>query len=151
MTRDGESQIEGGQLVVFDPLTNGRSVGTVNGGQFSPEGYKVTTNFRGYLVYETDIVGNIGVEFDAKGYINRENCSDSKLVVLLMFDAPRDANWGDPAIWRDSHYSLLEIRKRGVVPGFDHVTNGLGLKCGSHGHGLEFGSWAGTWLGWSSR
>ena len=142
----GESQIEDGQLVVFDPLTNGRSVGNVNGGQFSPEGYKVTTNFRGYLVYETDIVGNIGVEFDAKGYIDRENCSDSKLVVILMFDAPRDANWGDPAIWRDSHYSLLELRKRGVVPGFDHVTNGLGLKCGSHGHGLEFGSWAGHGL-----
>ncbi len=140
---DNNAELEG-ELVLFDPLTDGKSVAsTVNGGQFTPDGYRVETNFHGYLVYETDIVGNIGLEFDAKGYIDREDCSDSKLVVLLMFDSPRDANWGDPAIWRDSHYSLLEVRKRGIVPGFDHVTNGLGLKCGAHGHGLEFGTWAG--------
>ena len=135
-----------GELVIHDPLTNGRTVGVVNGGAFTPGGYNITTNFYGSLVYETGITGNIGVEFDAKGYIDREECSDSKLVVLLMYDAPRDANLGDPAIWRESSYSVLEMRKRGHVAGFEHVTNGLGLKCGAHGDGLEFGTWAGHGL-----
>lgn len=135
-----------GKLMVADSLKNGRTVGVVNGGQFTPDGYRITTNFQGYLVYETGITGNIGVEFTAKGYLDREECTDSKLVVLLMYDAPRDANWGDPAIWRDSHYSLLELRKRGAVPGFEHITNGFGLKCLSHGEGAESGSWAGHGL-----
>ncbi len=141
----GETSISG-KLVIADSLKNGRTVGMVNGGQFTPDGYRITTNFQGYLVYETGITGDIGVEFTAKGYLDREECSDSKLVVLLMYDAPRDANWGEPAVWRDSHHSLLEIRKRGFVPGFEHITNGLSLKCSSHGGGIEFGSWAGHGL-----
>jgi hypothetical protein len=135
-----------GELVISDPLTDERSAGVVNGGMFVPEGYKVTTNFHGNILYETDIIKNIRIEFDAKGYIDREECSDNKMIALTIFDSPSDANWMDPEIWKDSHYSLLEVRKRGIVPGYEYVTNGLGLKCGSHGEGIELGSWAGHGL-----
>jgi len=54
---DKEAEIDG-ELVMFDSLKNGRSVSSVvSGGQFTPDGYRIDTNFHGYLVYETDIGG----------------------------------------------------------------------------------------------
>jgi hypothetical protein len=115
-----------GSLVVSDPLTNGTSSGIVAGGNFTAAGYYVGTNNGGYVMYPTNIVGNIRVEFDASGYLPNEDASDSKLTVLELYDSDPYANW--KVDWASIPAYLYQLRKRGAGGAF---TNALDLKYGS--------------------
>ncbi len=142
-TGGGTPERSGGSgLVVSDPLTNGTSSGIVAGGEFTAEGYHVTTNNGGYVMYPTNIIGDIRVEFDAKGYITAEQASDNKLTVIEMYDADPYVNWRD---WRAIDAYLYQLRKRGLG---NRVTDALDLKYGNmvKGFGKEMWGWMGDCL-----
>lgn len=139
----GRSSIEG--LVISDPLTNGTSAGIVSGGTYTSEGYKVTTNSGGYVMYPTNIVGDIRVEFDAKGYLPSERAPDSKLTVIEMYDADPYTEWR--IVWESVDSYLYQLRKRGYDP-TGTVTDALDLKFGNarRGVGKELWGWRGDCL-----
>jgi hypothetical protein len=141
---EGSTVPEGAEnLVVNDPLTNGTTIGAVAGGEFTPEGYRVLTNNGGYVMYATDIIRNIQVEFNAKGYIPGENSVSAKLTVLEMFDADPYTPWN--LVWRDIDSFLWQLRKRGAG---GIVTDALDLKFGCERRhvGKEFWGWRGDCL-----
>jgi hypothetical protein len=99
-------------LVIDDPLTNGKSnYAAAYGGEFTLEGYKVNSAQGQYLAYSTDIIGDIRVEFDAKGF----NYGGGKDIIIEIFDSPHDAAWvgGNEFVWRT--YSFFQI----VFAGFN--------------------------------
>jgi hypothetical protein len=133
-----------GTLVIPDLLTNGQSAGIIKGGAFTPEGYKITAERQGYIMYETDIKKNIRIEFDAKGYIDREPIvgTDDNFIVMLMHDANDPyVNWFN---WAHIPNYLYQIRKIGEGP----TPNGISFKggCGFKGVGFELSSWTGACL-----
>jgi hypothetical protein len=134
-----------GNLVISDPLVDGRSVGAVNGGVFMPgAGYKITAERRAYIMYVTDIKKNIRIEFDAQGYIDREPLigTDDNFIVMAMHDADDPlVNWFN---WQSIPNYLYQIRKIGDGP----TTNGISFKggCGMKGVGFELASWVGHCL-----
>jgi hypothetical protein len=139
---DSSEQEDEDGLVIHDLLSDGSSVGYVTGGMFTNEGYTVTTNSGGYLAYETDILHDIRIEFDAKGYVPLEENGDGKIVIMQMFDSGHDFNWMGTDPWF-SPYSMYEVRKRGKWDGqvLDR-TDGVHFKCGGEGNdGLELGTW----------
>jgi hypothetical protein len=133
-----------GNLVVSDPLTNGTSSGIVAGGAFTAEGYHVTTNNGGYVMYPTNVTGDIRIEFDAKGYIPAEQAADSKLIVIQLYDSDPYANWR--VNWASINAYLYQLRKRGAGGEF---TDALDLKFGSavKGVGKELWGWRGDSVG----
>ena len=54
------------QMLVFDPLTNGTSVGEVGGGEFRDGGW-FTTDATSYIRYEVPTITSGYVEFDVRG------------------------------------------------------------------------------------
>lgn len=143
-TGGGTPESSSGNLVVSDSLTNGTSSGIVAGGDFTSEGYKVTTNNGGYVMYPTNITGDIRVEFDAKGYIPAEQAADSKLTVIELYDSDPYANWR--VDWAAINAYLYQLRKRGAGGAF---TDALDLKFGSavKGVGRELWGWLGDSVG----
>lgn len=136
-----------GNLAIDDPLTNGRCAGRVVGGEFTAEGCRITAE-KGYIIYETDIRKQIRVEFDAKGYLDREPSrgTDDNAMLFVMHDAEPDTNWA--AAWRDLPNYLYQIRKIGLFiengqPLF--TTNGISFKagCAYRNVGVELASWNG--------
>ncbi len=76
------------QLYVFDPLTNGSSVGEVGGGgEFKGEGW-MATNALAYIRYEIPPTPNGFVEFDVTNLRNPNPHSD-KRALLIMWDPTR--------------------------------------------------------------
>lgn len=144
-SESGGTSVNTGKLAIYDPLTNGKTVGTAAGGYFSSGGYTVTTHQGGYIVYQTGITNSIIIEFDARGYVPNEDAD--KMAIVQLFDCPVNGNWKEPAIYEN--YYIYEVRKRGLVEGQMHnVTNGVMLKCGgkSRHNFLELGSWTGACL-----
>jgi hypothetical protein len=138
---------QGGYAQVFDPLTNGTSVGIVSGGIFTSEGYKITAD-QGYIMYETSITGNIRVEFDAKGYIPNEPAhgTDDTSTIMVMHDADFYTNWVTD--WSFLPNCLLQLRKLGLyLEGGQPLStlNGIQFKGGCEGGtvGFELSSWTG--------
>jgi hypothetical protein len=71
-------------LYVFDPLTNGSSVGEVEGGDFRRDGWKAT-NAVSYIRYEIPPTPNGFVEFDVTNLRNPNPRSD-KRALMIMWD-----------------------------------------------------------------
>ncbi len=75
-------------LYVFDPLTNGSSVGEVGGGgEFKPTGW-MATNALSYIRYEIPTTPNGFVEFDVTNLRNPNPHSD-KRALMIMWDPTR--------------------------------------------------------------
>jgi hypothetical protein len=75
-------------LYVFDPLTNGSSVGEVGGGgEFKREGW-MATNALSYIRYEIPPTPNGFVEFDVTNLRNPNPHSDKRALVI-MWDPTR--------------------------------------------------------------
>jgi hypothetical protein len=73
------------QLYVFDPLTNGSSVGEVGGGgEFKREGW-MATNALSYIRYEIPTTPNGFVEFDVTNLRN-PNPHSEKRALMIMWD-----------------------------------------------------------------
>jgi hypothetical protein len=75
------------QLYVFDPLTNGSSVGEVGDGEFRSDGWKAT-NATSYIRYEIPPTPNGFVEFDVTNLQNPNPRSDKRALVI-MWDPTR--------------------------------------------------------------
>jgi hypothetical protein len=132
-------------LVIDDPLTNGQTVGDgAYGGIFRADGFEVTTNYHGYLAYSTDIIKNIRIEFDARGYVPWEDDEgDGKMVIVEIFDSPHSLIWNGPAY--DSQYCLFHFRKRGLYEGqYHYKVDGVEIKFGGKGNTDEVATWNGS-------
>lgn len=85
-------------LMIDDPLTNGRTVGQAHGGEWIiGQGYKVTYAKGQYLSYATNIIGSIRVEFDVQGLSAQ---AVEKAFLIEIFDTPQEASWnGVSSAW----------------------------------------------------
>jgi len=129
------------QPILEDPLTHKGTLGRRQGGEFTSEGFKVTSPLHHFILYQTNLSGQIRVEFEAKGFLPNE-ATDSKLVFFRMFDSPPDEQEGSLPMM--ARYFLYEIRKQGLEGGrVGKATNGLALKLG--GRGLQNFTRLGTW------
>ncbi|MCI0529284.1 MAG: hypothetical protein L0Y56_17745, partial [Nitrospira sp.] len=135
------------QRILEDPLTSKSTVGQRQGGEFTSEGFKVTSALNNFLLYQPILSRTeppwrqIRIEFEAKGFIPNEP-TDSKLVFFRMFDAPPDKQEGNLSTLATHH--LYEIRKYGLEGGqIGKSTNGLGLRLGGRGirNFIELGTW----------
>jgi hypothetical protein len=79
-----------GTIQIFDPLTNGTTVGTTRrGGTFTAEGWRVDT-LSDFIRYEVSplLPGSGFVEFESIG-LNRRNLRNDALMLLGMWDPTR--------------------------------------------------------------
>lgn len=94
-------------LVINDPLTNGKTLGTAEGGTFTAEGFRVNSDNGEYLAYSTSLTDNIRVEFDAKGYTIPGD--GEKRIVIEIFDTSHDTMWGAGPVWDTN--ALCQVKK----------------------------------------
>jgi len=124
---------------ISDPLTNGASVGMVGGGEFTSAGYQITAD-GGYIIYDTEIQGDFGVEFDTSGLIPGEyfHDPDDQATILFMQDAPVETDWSQ---WRSLSSCLFQMIKLMDYPG-SSTTDYMKYKAGCNGGatGFEFRS-----------
>jgi hypothetical protein len=78
-------------VLVFDPLTNGSSVGDVGGGEFTPEGWKVIASSN-YIVYDLPTIESGSVEFDITGLDIRNPTRDARQL-FIMWDPSQGSNF----------------------------------------------------------
>ncbi len=76
--------VTGGTLLVSDPLTNGISMGSVRGGEFTPDGWRIN-NLDDYIRYEIPSTSNGFVEWENLG-LRRTNESDEAYMMFAMWD-----------------------------------------------------------------
>lgn len=69
-------------VLVFDPLTNGSTVGDVGGGEFTPEGWKVIASSN-YIVYDLPTIESGSVEFDITGLDIRNPSRDARHLFIM--------------------------------------------------------------------
>jgi hypothetical protein len=74
-------------LIVFDPLTNGTSVGEGEGGEFRPQGW-MATNAATYIRYEIPTLASGYVEFDVTN-LREPNPRSDKRMLMIMWDPTR--------------------------------------------------------------
>ena len=124
-----------GGVAISDPLTNGTSVGSVGGGVFTSAGYQITSD-SGYIIYDTEIQGNFGVEFDTSGLIPGEyyHAPDDQVTILFMQDAPVETDWTQ---WRTLSSCLFQMIKLADYPGSDS-TDYMKYKGGCNGGASGF-------------
>jgi hypothetical protein len=144
-----------GNLVIDDPLTNGKSItDNIGGGEFTPEGYHLTSHF-GYIIYDTSVgtpvTGNFRVEFDTKGFDPNETYHDpdDQSTILFMQDAPLGTDWTQ---WATIEHCLFQMIKLTWYPGGGDSAGSMKVKgaCGGGG-GYELWSYrsdgiGGRWL-----
>lgn len=69
-------------VLVFDPLTNGSSVGDVGGGEFTEEGWKVVASSN-YIVYDLPTIESGSLEFDITGLDIRNPTRDARHLFIM--------------------------------------------------------------------
>lgn len=69
-------------VVLFDPLTNGSSVGDVGGGVFTDQGWLVQASSN-YIVYDVPTVENGSLEFDIAGLDIRNQTRDARHLFIM--------------------------------------------------------------------
>jgi hypothetical protein len=74
----------GGTTLISDPLTNGSSVGSVRGGEFTPDGWRVTA-LDDYIRYEIPPTSNGFVEWENLG-LRRNNADAEAYMLFAMWD-----------------------------------------------------------------
>jgi hypothetical protein len=74
----------GGSILVQDPLTDGRSVGMVNGGEFTSQGWRVN-NLSEYIRYEIPSTASGFVEWENVG-LRETNASAQAYMLFAMWD-----------------------------------------------------------------
>jgi hypothetical protein len=74
----------GGSLLIEDLLTNGTSVGSVRGGEFTPEGWKIN-NLDEYIRYEIPPTSSGFVQWENLG-LRRTNADAEAYMMFAMWD-----------------------------------------------------------------
>lgn len=69
-------------VLVFDPLTNGSSVGNVGGGEFTEQGWKVIASSN-FILYDLPTIENGSVEFDITGLDIRNPTRDARHLFIM--------------------------------------------------------------------
>ncbi len=78
------TDVAGGSLLIQDPLTNGTSVGSVRGGEFTPDGWKIN-NLDEYIRYEIPPTSSGFVEWENLG-LRRTNADAEAYMMFAMWD-----------------------------------------------------------------
>ncbi|HEY7700238.1 MAG TPA: hypothetical protein VIE88_17560, partial [Vicinamibacteria bacterium] len=74
----------GGTLLIQDALTNGTSVGSVRGGEFTPDGWRIN-HLDEYIRYEIPPTSNGFLEWENVG-LRRENAEPEAYMLFAMWD-----------------------------------------------------------------
>ncbi len=74
----------GGSILISDPLTNGTSSGSVRGGEFTTDGWRINS-LDDYIRYEIPSTSNGFVEWENLG-LRRTNESDEAYMMFAMWD-----------------------------------------------------------------
>jgi hypothetical protein len=69
-------------VLVFDPLTNGSTLGDIGGGEFTPEGWKVIASSN-YIVYDLPTIESGSIEFDITGLDIRNPTRDARHLFIM--------------------------------------------------------------------
>jgi hypothetical protein len=78
------SGVAGGTILLSDSLTNGMSVGSVRGGSFTPDGWRIN-NLDEYIRYEVPPTSNGFVEWENTG-LRRDNADPEAYMLFAMWD-----------------------------------------------------------------
>lgn len=84
----------GGELIVYDPLTAGGSVGVVSGGTFEPRGWR-TTDATSYIRYQVPTITSGYAEFDVTN-LREPNPHSDKRMLMIMWDPSRGSYTTNP-------------------------------------------------------
>lgn len=76
--------VVGGALLIQDPLTNGTSVGSVRGGEFTSDGWRIN-NLDEYIRYEIPSTSSGFVEWENLG-LRRTNADPEAYMMFAMWD-----------------------------------------------------------------
>lgn len=90
----GVFQPTGGDLVVYDPLTSGGSIGQVSGGVFESRGWR-TTDARSFIRYHVPTITSGYVDFDVTN-LREPNPHSDKRMLMIMWDPSRGGYTTNP-------------------------------------------------------
>lgn len=122
------------RILLFDPLTDGMTLGDVGGGEFTPDGWKVQASSN-FIVYDMPTIETGFLEFDVKGLDIRNPTRDARHLFFM---------W-DPSLGSD----MTENRYRVSLQKLDGRSSindrWLRLRFISQGRQIDEGS---TFRGW---
>jgi hypothetical protein len=121
-------------VIVFDPLTTGSTVGTVGGGEFTEEGWKVIASSN-YLLYDLPTIEHGAVEFDVTGLDIRNPTRDARHLFIM---------W-DPSISSDFTRNRFRVSLQKLDGRASINDRWLRLRHISQGRQIDKGS---TYRGW---
>lgn len=121
-------------ILLYDPLTNGMTLGDRGGGELTPEGWKVVASSN-FIVYDMPTIESGFLEFDIKGLDIRNPTRDARHL-FFMWDPSLGSNMTD----NPYRVSLQKLDGRSSIN-----DNWLRLRFISQGRQLDFGS---TFRGW---
>jgi hypothetical protein len=102
----------GGQndtVLLFDPLTNGTSLGDRGGGQLTPEGWLVQASSN-YMVYDMQTIESGFLEFDVKGLDVRNPTQDARHLFFMW-----DPSLGSDMTENRFRVSLQKLDRRSSI------------------------------------
>jgi hypothetical protein len=122
-------------VLLFDPLTNGASLGDQRGGTFTPEGWRVEASSN-YIVYDMPTIESGFLEFDVKGLDIRNPTRDARHLFFMW-----DPSLGSDMTSNRFRVSLQKLDGRSSVNDL-----WLRLRFISQGRQIDLGN---TFRGWS--
>ncbi len=121
-------------VLLFDPLTNGASLGDRGGGQLTPEGWLVEASSN-FIVYDMQTIETGFLEFDIKGLDIRNPTRDARHLFFMW-----DPSLGSDMTGNRFRVSLQKLDGRSSIN-----DNWLRLRFISQGRQVDLGS---TFRGW---
>jgi hypothetical protein len=122
------------KILLFDPLTNGTTLGDRGGGDLTPEGWKVEASSN-FIVYDMDTIETGFLEFDVKGLDIRNPTRDARHLFFMW-----DPSLGSDMTGNRYRVSLQKLDGRSSIN-----DRWLRLRFISQGRQVDVGS---TFRGW---
>ena len=122
------------QVLLFDPLTDGSSLGDVGGGEFTPEGWKVIASSN-FIVYNMPTIESGFLEFDISGLDIRNATRDARHLFFM---------W-DPSLGSDMTSNRFRVSLQKLDGRSSINDRWLRLRFITQGRQIDVGS---TFRGW---
>lgn len=122
------------EILLYDPLTNGMTLGNVGGGEFTSEGWKVIASSN-FIVYDMETIETGFLEFDISGLDIRNPTRDARHLFFM---------W-DPSLGSDMTENRFRVSLQKLDGRSSINDRWLRLRFISQGRQLDFGN---TFRGW---
>jgi hypothetical protein len=96
-------------VLLYDPLTNGQSLGDRGGGQLTPEGWLVEASSN-FMVYDMQTIEKGFLEFDVKGLDVRNPTADARMLFFMW-----DPSLGSDMTANRFRVSLQKLDRRSSI------------------------------------